>query len=266
MEFSMLTDKMLMTKDGAIGRMVFNNPARHNAVSLEMWEGAETIIDDFASDPAIRVIVVSGAGGKAFVSGADISKFESERASEEAVKHYNATTDRFHTKLGALTKPTIAMIRGYCIGGGVSLATGCDLRICSDNSRFGIPAARLGLGYGHKGIRKLMDLVGPASAKELFFTAKQFTAQQALIMGLVNQVVAEAELETFVDDYAKAIADNAPLTVTQVKRTVTELLRDPAERDIALTEGLVADCFASEDYIEGRRAFMEKRKAQFRGR
>ena len=262
----MITDKMLMTKDGAIGRMVFNNPARHNAVSLEMWEGAETIIDDFASDPAIRVIVVSGAGGKAFVSGADISKFESERASEEAVKHYNATTDRFHTKLAALTKPTIAMIRGYCIGGGVSLAVGCDLRVCSDNSRFAIPAARLGLGYGHKGIRKLMDLVGPASAKELFFTAKQFTAQQALMMGLVNQVVAEGELESFVDDYAKAIAENAPLTVTQVKRTVGELLKDPRERDIALTERLVADCFASEDYIEGRRAFMEKRKAQFRGR
>jgi enoyl-CoA hydratase/carnithine racemase len=262
----MITDKMLMKKDGAIGRMVFNNPARHNAVSLEMWEGAETIIDDFARDPAIRVIVVSGAGGKAFVSGADISKFESERASEEAVRHYNATTDRFHTKLAALTKPTIAMIRGYCIGGGVSLATGCDLRICSDNSRFGIPAARLGLGYGQKGIRKLMDLVGPASAKELFFTAKQFTAQQALIMSLVNQVVPEGELETFVDDYAKAIAENAPLTVTQVKRTVGELLKDPADRDVALTDRLVAECFASEDYIEGRRAFMEKRKAQFKGR
>jgi enoyl-CoA hydratase/carnithine racemase len=262
----MITDKMLMTKDGAIGRMVFNNPARHNAVSLEMWQGAETIIDDFAHDPAIRVIVVSGAGGKAFVSGADISKFESERASEAAVKHYNATTDRFHTKLAALTKPTIAMIRGYCIGGGVSLATGCDLRICSDTSRFGIPAARLGLGYGYKGIRKLMDLVGPASAKELFFTAKQFTAQQALTMGLVNQVVPEGDLEAFVDDYAKAIAENAPLTVAQVKRTVGELLKDPAERDIALTERLVAECFASEDYVEGRRAFMEKRKARFRGR
>src|SRR5262249_19901992 len=158
------------------------------------------------------------------------------------------------------------MIRGYGIGGCVSLATGCDLRMCSDNSRFGIPAARLGLGYGHKGIRKLMDLVGPASAKELFFTAKQFTAQQALVMGLVNQLVPEGELETFVDDYAKAIAENAPLTVTQIKRPAGQLLRDPSERDIALAERLVAECFASEDYIEGRRAFMEKRKAQFRGR
>src|SRR5262249_24848509 len=134
------------------------------------------------------------------------------------------------------------------------------------SSRFGIPAARLGLGYGHKGIRKLMDLVGPASAKELFFTAKQFTAQQALVMGLVNQVVAEGELEGFVDDYPRAVADNGPLPGNQVKRTVNELLKDPAERDIGLTERLVAECFASEDYVEGRRAFMEKRKAQFRGR
>jgi enoyl-CoA hydratase/carnithine racemase len=262
----MQEQKIYGRREGAVGHLVFNNPAKLNAVSLDMWDAFVGILRDYEKDPEIRCVVVSGAGGKAFVSGADISKFESERASEEAVKHYNVTTDRFHTKLAALTKPTIAMIRGYCIGGGVSLATGCDLRICSDNSRFGIPAARLGLGYGHKGIRKLMDLVGPAGAKELFFTAKQFTAQQALIMGLVNQVVPEGELEAFVDDYARAIAENAPLTVTQVKQTVGELLKDPAERDIALTDRLVADCFASEDYIEGRRAFMDKRKAQFKGR
>ncbi len=172
----MATDKMLMRKDGAIGRLIFNNPERHNAVSLEMWQAGAEILDDFAADPAIRVVVLSGAGGKAFVSGADISKFESERASEEAVKVYNKTTDIFSTKLHTFAKPTIAQIQGYCIGGGVGVITCCDLRICADNSKFGIPAAKLGLGYGHKGIRKLMDLVGPAAAKELFFTAKQFTA------------------------------------------------------------------------------------------
>src|SRR5438876_11253330 len=137
----MITDKMRMTKDGAIGRMAFNNPARHNAVSLEMWEGAETIIEDFARDPAIRVIVVSGAGGKAFISGADISKFESERASEEAVKHYNKISDRMNTTLHEMPKPTIAMIQGWCIGGGVSVATTCDLRVCTEDSKFGVPAA-----------------------------------------------------------------------------------------------------------------------------
>jgi enoyl-CoA hydratase/carnithine racemase len=262
----MITDKMLMSKDGPIGRMVFNNPARLNAVSLEMWQAAETILEDFANDPAIRVVVVSGAGGKAFVSGADISKFESERASEEAVKHYNATTERVNAKLQTLPMPVIAMIQGYCIGGGVGLAIGCDIRICSDNSRFGIPAAKLGLGYGHKGIRKLMDLVGPSRAKEIFFTAKQFSAQQALTMGLVNQVVSEAELEATVDDYAKTIAANAPLTIAAVKQTVIELLKDPSERDLARSERMVAACFASEDYIEGRRAFNEKRKPAFKGR
>ena len=262
----MITDKMLMSKDGPVGRMVFNNPARLNAVSLEMWQAAETILEDFANDPAIRVVVVSGAGGKAFVSGADISKFESERASEEAVKHYNATTERVNAKLQALPMPVIAMIQGYCIGGGVGLAIGCDIRICSDNSRFGIPAAKLGLGYGYKGIRKLMDLVGPSRAKEIFFTAKQFSAQQALIMGLVNQVVPEAELEATVDDYAKTIAANAPMTIAAVKQTVIELLKDERERDLARSERMVAACFASEDYIEGRRAFNEKRKPAFKGR
>ena len=262
----MTTDKMLMSKDGPVGRMIFNNPARLNAVSLEMWQAAETILEDFTNDPAIRVVVLSGAGGKAFVSGADISKFESERASEEAVKHYNATTERVNAKLQSLPMPVIAMIQGYCIGGGVGVAIGCDIRICSENSRFGIPAAKLGLGYGHKGIRKLMDLVGPSRAKEIFFTAKQFTAQQALIMGLVNQVVPEAELEATVDDYAKTIAANAPMTIAAVKQTVIELLKDSAERDLARSERMVAACFASEDYIEGRRAFNEKRKPAFKGR
>jgi enoyl-CoA hydratase/carnithine racemase len=232
-----------------------------------MWEGAETIVDDFARDPAIRVIVVSGAGGKAFVSGADISKFESERASEEAVKHYNATTDRFHTKLAALTKPTIAMIRGYCIGGGVSLAVGCDLRICSDNSRFGIPAARLGLGYHYKGMEKLMKLVGPAYTKEIFFTARtDFSAPDAWRMGLVNQVVPKAELETFTRNYALTMARNAPLTLRSAKATVDQLVRPDGARDLAMLDKLIADCFNSQDYQEGVKAFSEKRRPQFQGR
>jgi len=262
----MTTDKMLMSKDGAVGRMIFNNPARLNAVSLEMWMAAEEILDDFASDPAIRVVVVSGAGGKAFVSGADISKFESERASQEAVKSYNEITARASNKLHELSKPTIAEIQGYCIGGGLGIALACDLRICSDNSRFGVPAAKLGLGYAHKGIKRLIDVVGPAMAKEIFFTARQFSAAEAYEMGMVNRVLPVGELAAYVQTYADTIAGNAPLTVLQVKRTVGELVKDERERDYALCDRLVADCFASEDYVEGRRAFMEKRKAQFKGR
>ena len=262
----MPSDKILMRKEGAVGHLIVNNPERHNAISLDMWSAAGEILADLAGDPAIRAVVLSGAGGRAFASGADISKFESERASQEAVEAYNKQTHRVHEALATLAKPTIAMIRGYCIGGGLALALDCDMRIASDVSKFGVPAAKLGLGYGHGGIRRLIDLVGPAVAKEIFFTDKQFTAGEAHAMGLINRVVADGELEIFVADYAKRIAENAPLTIAQIKRTVAELMKDPADRDLALCDRLVADCFASQDYVEGRRAFMEKRKPAFVGR
>lgn len=260
-----VTDKMLSRKDGPVGTMIFNNPERHNAVSLEMWQAAQRILDDFVADPEIRVIVVTGAGGKAFVSGADISKFESERASEEAVATYDAATEGVYGKLLELPKPTIAMIRGYCIGGGLNLAICCDLRISSDNSRFAIPAAKLGLGYGYTRVRRLLAVVGPQFAKEIFFTARQFSAAEAAAMGLVNRVVADGEIEEFVRSYADQIGGNAPLTVTAVKRIITEALKDPSARDLDLCDELVKRCFASEDYREGRRAFMEKRKPVFTG-
>ena len=161
----------------------------------------------------MRVVVLTGAGGKAFVSGADISKFESERSSKEAIDRYNESVDKANTAIYEFPKPTIAMIRGYCIGGGVGLALCCDLRICSDNSKFGVPAAKLGLGYGFKGIKKLVDVVGPSFAKEIFFTARQFTAAEAQQMGLVNRVLPADDLEKYVKDYADTIGGNAPLTV-----------------------------------------------------
>src|SRR5579875_83643 len=165
--------KMRAQKEGGVGYLIFNNPERHNAVSLEMWQTASEMLAEFAADPSIRVVVLTGAGGKAFVSGADISKFESERSSKEAIDRYNEAVDRANSAVYEFPKPTIAMIRGYCIGGGVGLALCCDLRICSDNSKFGVPAAKLGLGYGFKGIKRLVDVVGPSFAKEIFFTARQ---------------------------------------------------------------------------------------------
>jgi enoyl-CoA hydratase/carnithine racemase len=261
-----MTDKMISRKDGKTGWMIFNNPERHNAVSLEMWQAAERILADFENDPEIRVVVLTGAGGKAFVSGADISKFESERASEKAVEEYNATTERMHARLTGLSKPTIAMIRGYCIGGGVALAVGCDLRICEEGSRFAIPAAKLGLGYHLPGVQKLIDLVGPSFTKEIFFTARQFSAAEAAAMGLVNRVVPAAEIEDKIKEYAETIAGNAPLTVTSIKKLVGEAMKDPEARDLAMCDRVVRECFASQDYIEGRRAFMEKRKPVFAGR
>jgi enoyl-CoA hydratase len=265
MDVMTTTDKMVARRDGAVGHLIFNNPERRNAVSLDMWEAAARILDDFARDGAVRVVVVSGAGGKAFVSGADISRFGDERATEEAIARYNVMVEKANTAFYEFPKPTIAMIRGYCIGGGVGLAVCCDLRICSDNSRFGIPAAKLGLGYGFTGIKRLSDLVGPAFAKEIFYTARQFDAEEARAMGLVNRVVPEAELEDYVRDYAATIGANAPLTVDAVKYIVGQVVKDESQRDLARAAEMVKKCFQSKDYVEGRTAFMEKRKPVFTG-
>ena len=260
------TDKMLARKDGGVGYVIFNNPERHNAVSLDMWDATSRILEGFANDEEVRVVVLTGAGGKAFVSGADISKFESERATLEATRRYNASVEKAYTGIQQFAKPTIAMIRGYCIGGGVGLAVCCDLRICSDNSRFAVPAAKLGLGYSYAGLRRLVHVVGPAFAREIFFTARQFDAEEASRMGLVNRVVPEAELEPYVKNYADTIAANAPLTVKGVKYIIGEVMKDESTRNLARCAELVEQCFASNDFIEGRRAFMEKRKPAFTGK
>jgi enoyl-CoA hydratase len=259
------TDKMLSRKEGGVGIVTFNNPERHNAVSLEMWEATKSILDGFAADNDVRVVVLTCAGGKAFVSGADISKFGSERATIEAVRAYNVKSDAAYSSIADFPKPTIAMINGYCIGGGLGLATCCDLRICSDNSRFAVPAAKLGLGYGYTGLKRLVDIVGPSFAKEIFYTARQFDAHEALAMGLVNRMVPVAELETYVKGLTDTISANAPLTIKAVKFTVGEVVKEDSKRNLARSAELVEQCFASRDYTEGRTAFMEKRKPAFTG-
>jgi enoyl-CoA hydratase/carnithine racemase len=260
-----MSDGIIWRREEAVGHITFNNPEKRNAVSLEMWQAAERALDAFGADDGVRVVVLSGAGEKAFVSGADISKFDSERSGAAAVAHYNATTGRFYQKLTAFPKPTIAEITGSCVGGGVALAVCCDLRICGQSSRFGIPAAKLGLGYGFAGLKRLVDVVGPAFAKEMFFTARLFSAAEAYEMRLVNRVLPDAEVAGYVADYAQTITRNAPLTVGSVKQIVGEVLKDPAERDLARCAALVEACFASQDYIEGRRAFLEKRPPDFSG-
>lgn len=260
-----LTDKLIARKDGAIGWIVFNNPDRHNATSFEMWQSLPLVLEAYVKDPEVRVIVFRGAGEKAFSAGADISQFK-EKRSGAAAAEYNAAADAANQALRQCAKPTLAMIRGYCIGGGTAVAVGCDIRLAADDARFGVPAAKLGLGYRFDGIKRLASIVGPARTAEIFFTARQFTAQEALQMGLVNRLVPASELEGFVQDYARAIALNAPLTVAAVKRALIELQKDPAERDLAICQRMVDACFASEDYREGQAAFMEKRKPRFTGR
>ncbi len=260
------TSKMIGEKDGAVGWIIFNNPARHNAVSLEMWQALAQIMADYESDPAIRVIVVSGAGGKAFVSGADISEFKEKRNSAEAAAEYARISEAGRKALQDTLTPTIAMIRGYCIGGGLATAIACDIRIAAEGSKFGIPAAKLGLGYAYDGIKKLIDLVGPAFAREIFYTGRQFSSDEAAAMGLINRVLPDGELEAYVDNYCKTIAGNAPLTVRAAKQIVREALKDESQRDMALCKRVVEECFASQDYTEGRTAFMEKRRPVFQGR
>src|SRR5262244_330114 len=239
------TDKMLARKDGRVGYVIFNNPERHNAVSLDMWAATSRMLEDFAKDDEVRVVVLTGAGGKAFVSGADISKFESERATLDATKHYNATVEKAYAGIQEFPKPTIAMIRGYCIGGGLGLAVCCDLRIASDNSKFAIPAAKLGLGYAFTGIKRLADLVGPSFTKEIFFTARQFDAAEAQMMGLVNRVLPADKLEAYVKDYADTIGGNAPLTVNAVKYIANQTALDESKRDLKRCADLVKQCFDS---------------------
>jgi enoyl-CoA hydratase len=260
------TERMIAKKDGPVGWMQFNNPARHNAVSVDMWKAVPEIMAEFERDDQIRVVVLSGAGGKAFVSGADISEFAEKRSSQENVIEYDRIAGQANAAIIDFPKPTIAMIQGYCIGGGLSVALCCDLRLAADNASFAVPAAKLGLGYGYGGIKRLVDVVGPSFAKEIFYTARQFSSAEALSMGLVNRVVPASDIETYVRDYAATIGGNAPLTINSVKLCVNEAVKDPDKRNLVAAQIAVDGCFASADYVEGRTAFMEKRKPAFRGR
>jgi len=261
-----LTDKLIARKEGAIGWVIFNNPARHNATSYEMWLSLPGVLEAYCLDPDVRVIVLKGEGEKAFSAGADISQFKEKRTGTEAVLEYNAAADKAVGALRECTKPVLAMIRGYCIGGGAGVAVSCDIRIAADDARFAVPAAKLGLGYRFDGIKRLTDIVGPSFAAEIFFTARQFSAQEALQMGLVNRVVPAADLEKYTLEYAATIAQNAPLTIASVKRALIECLHEPDERDLESCQRLVEACYESEDYKEGQAAFMAKRKPAFTGR
>jgi len=261
-----LTDKIIVEKSDGIGRFIFNQPKKHNVISFEMWQGISRVMGDFAADDSVRVIVLSGAGEKAFSAGADISEFAKLRTTKEGIEEFERAAVKAHEDLDTIDKPTIAMIQGYCIGGGAGVALCCDLRIASEDARFGIPAAKLGLAYRWDDVYPLVQLVGASFAKEILFTGRLFSAEEALQMGLVNRVVPRSELESYVGEYAARIASNAPLTVRAAKRTVGEALKDPGDRDLDMISKLVDECFASDDYAEGRKAFMEKRKPAFKGR
>ena len=258
------TPYMVARREGPVGWLVFNNPARRNAVRVDMWAAIPRVLHAFDNDPTIRVVALAGAGDRAFVSGADISQFEGQRSSPEGIAEYERVGEAASTALKGVGKPTVAVIRGWCIGGGVGVAVNCDLRFASESSKFGVPAGRLGLGYAMPGVKTLVDLVGPAYAKEIFYTARHFPAVEAMGMGLVNRVVPDADLLGFARAQFDTIAANAPLTLHTLKRTVAALAHGAPVDDPGIA-AMVKACFASNDYTEGRRAFMEKRPPVFTG-
>lgn len=255
-----------MDADGSTLHIRFHNPERHNALSVDMWEAVPLLLAQAESDDRVRLVVFSGSGEKAFVSGADISQFEDMRAAREAVARYEEMAEKALMGIYHFSKPTLACIRGYCIGGGVNVAMSCDLRIACDDAVFSIPAARLGLGYRYSALKNLVDLVGPGVAKDLFFTARRIGAAEARDVGLINRVAPAAQLEALLEEYRSALAANAPLTVRAGKAIIAEILKPSPEIDHERCRQLILTCFQSEDYAEGRKAFMDKRKPVFRGR
>jgi enoyl-CoA hydratase len=260
------TDKLLADVTGNVALVTFNNPAKRNALSLEMRAALPGLLQVLEADDEVRVVVVTGAGDKAFASGADISEFARQRTSPADRAEYDRAQEAIGRAWESLQKPVIAMIRGFCMGGGLLTALQADIRIASDDSQFGIPAARLGLGYGFASVTTLVNLIGPAWTSEVLLSARRFSAAEALQMGLVNRVVPAEDLRTEVMALAEGIAANAPLTVAACKMAIREAARQPGQRDMTRVRAMIEACYSSQDYLEGQRAFAEKRQPRFTGR
>ncbi|MGP1609271.1 MAG: enoyl-CoA hydratase [Burkholderiales bacterium] len=260
------TERVLTWLDHSTLHIQFNNLARHNALSVDMWEAIPQLLQYAQDNDSVRLVVFSGAGDKSFVSGADISQFEDMRAARAAVTRYEAMAEDALAAIQDFPKPTLSCINGYCIGGGVNVAIACDMRIASDNSVFSIPAARLGLGYRYSAIKNLVDLIGPGAAKDLFFTARRINAAEAKSLGLISRTSTAEALPALLEEYTSALADNAPLTIAAGKTIMAEILKSPPNTDRERCTALIRACFDSQDYAEGRTAFMQKRKPVFVGK
>ncbi|MES2188073.1 MAG: enoyl-CoA hydratase [Pseudomonadota bacterium] len=264
--YTTATERVETWLDATTLHIRFNNVARHNALSVDMWEAVPPLLKLAETDDRVRLVVFSGAGEKAFVSGADISQFEDMRAAKEAVTRYEQMAEEALMSIHDFPKPTLACIRGYCIGGGVNVAISCDIRIATSDSVFSVPAARLGLGYRYSAMKNLVDLIGPGATKDLFYTARKFDGDEAKSLGLVNRVCASDKLAELLAEYTTALAHNAPLTIQAAKAITRQILKPSPELDMALCQSLIRGCFDSADYAEGRKAFMEKRKPAFTGK
>jgi enoyl-CoA hydratase/carnithine racemase len=258
--------KILQKIDDGVGVITFNNPEKRNAMSLEMWEGFGNALVELRDNPDVRAVILTGAGDKAFVSGADISQFEKTRHNAEASEEYSRKSAAQRALLADYPKPVIACIRGFCLGGGMQVAMAADMRIASENSQYGIPAAKLGIAYGYDGLKNLVSLVGPSWARLIMYTGMRIDSAEAVRIGLVDRVVPDGDLWNATMEIARTISGNAPLAIKAAKITVAQILKDPAERDMDAVKAIGTACMDSEDFREGRTAFMEKRKPRFKGR
>jgi enoyl-CoA hydratase len=265
-EKSYAEGKILQRVADGVGVITFNNPEKRNAMSLDMWEGLGHALIELRDDADVRVVVLTGAGDKAFVSGADISQFEKTRHNAEASEEYSKKSAAQRALLADYPKPIIACIRGFCLGGGMQVAMAADIRIAAEDSRFGIPAAKLGIAYGYDGLRHLVSLVGPSWARLIMYTGMRIESAEALRIGLVDRVVPDAELWDATMEIARTISGNAPLAIQAAKITIAQVLKDPDKRDMDAIKAIGTACMDSEDFREGRRAFMDKRKPKFTGR
>jgi enoyl-CoA hydratase/carnithine racemase len=263
---SLADGKILQSVVDGVGIITFNNPDKRNAMSLEMWEGFGQALTTLRDDPDVRVVILTGAGDKAFVSGADISQFEKTRHNAEASEEYSRRSAAQRALFADYPKPTIACIRGFCLGGGMQVAMAADIRISGASGQFGIPAAKLGIAYGYDGLRHLVSLVGPSWARLIMYTGMRIDSAEALRIGLVDRVLPDAELWDATMEIARTISGNAPLAIKAAKITIAQVLKDPDDRDMAAIKQVGIDCMDSEDFREGRRAFMDKRKPEFKGR
>ena len=265
-EKSFADGKILKSLTEGVGVVIFNNVDKRNAMSLDMWEGLGEALIELRDDPDVRVVILTGAGNKAFMSGADISQFEKTRHNAQASEEYSRRSDAQRALLANYPKPTIACIRGFCLGGGMQVAMLADIRIAGANSQFGIPAAKLGIAYGFDGLKHLVSLVGPSWARLLLYTGMRIDSAEAMRIGLVDRVVADSELWNATSEIARTISENAPLAIKAAKITIAQVLKDPDKRDMDAIKAIGTACMDSEDFREGRSAFMEKRKPKFKGR
>jgi len=257
---------LTVEKRGAVGWLVFNQPAKKNAISDAMWRAIPPAMQQFDRDPEVRCIAFRGAGTEAFAAGADISEFENNRSEEGAVAKYDDLLDRVLHAIQGSPKPSLAMIYGFCLGGGVEIALACDLRYCGISAQFGIPAAKLGLGYNIEGHKRLLETVGHARAREIMFLGRRYSADEAFAMGLVHRVLPDAELEAYANDVIETLCANAPLSIANTKTILEEYVKSSGAPDEDRMRAAIERCAKSADYVEGRRAFMEKRKPRFSGK